>query len=691
MLPNTNKISAPQFLKFKLSPEVAEDFAAKINYLLANVSPELGWQSILETMLNATQDFDLHAFVFSIFYPTWQEHPETAAVWFPNKNLLNTANIAKLRREQGFSTVARLHAWSVQYPLEFWQWIIIKLKILFLNPPAAIAELTDLAKPNWLVGAEFNIVESCFNAQPEKIALIFKNADATQSTLTYQKLQELTNRVANSLTKLGYKPGTAIAMIMPMTESAVAIYLGIIQMGGVVVSIADSFSAPEIKRRLEITKVELVFTQEFLHRDGKKLALYERIILADAPSVIVLGKNFSTKTSHTSRKSDLTWEKFLVANATTNIFYSNSAAHCNILFSSGTTAEPKAIPWTHTTPIKAAADAYFHQDLQANDVLAWHSSPGWMMGPWSIFAALINGATLAIYEDVATTREYGEFITAAGVTILGVTPSIVARWRESNCMANLDWNAIRILTNTGECSNPIDMLYLMFLAGYKPIIEYCGGTEIGGAYLTSTVIETNYLTVFTTPALGSHFEIIADNGKPTTKGDVAIIPPAIGLSTELLNDDHQQIYYRGMPQAENNQQLRRHGDVIQHFQQGGYRLLGRTDDCMNIGGIKLGAIEIERLLTDLPNVTETAAIAVSLTNQGPSKLVIYAAVTQTQDIPKLKQLMQSRINQLLNPLFKIHEVITCVELPKTASHKILRRALRSDYLQYIANQNYNKN
>ena len=44
-------------------------------------------------------------------------------------------------------------------------------------------------------------------------------------------------------------------------------------------------------------------------------------------------------------------------------------------------------------------------------------------------------------------------------------------------------------SSSGECSDPHDMLFLMSRAGYKPVIEYCGGTETGGAYITGTVVQ----------------------------------------------------------------------------------------------------------------------------------------------------------------------------------------------------------
>lgn len=74
--------------------------------------------------------------------------------------------------------------------------------------------------------------------------------------------------------------------------------------------------------------------------------------------------------------------------------------------------------------------------------------------------------------------EFGAFVAAARVTMLGVVPSLVAQWRRSNCMAGCaeGWRALRCFSSTGEASNANDYAWLMALAGYKPVVEYCGGT-----------------------------------------------------------------------------------------------------------------------------------------------------------------------------------------------------------------------
>ncbi len=86
--------------------------------------------------------------------------------------------------------------------------------------------------------------------------------------------------------------------------------------------------------------------------------------------------------------------------------------------------------------------------------------------------------------------EFGEFVSrAVCVTMLGVVPTLVAGWRHLAAWKGLIFSKIKVFSSNGECSNPEDMFYLMWLANYKPIIEYCGGTEIGGAYISSTVVE----------------------------------------------------------------------------------------------------------------------------------------------------------------------------------------------------------
>jgi acetyl-CoA synthetase len=661
----------------------------EINRLLSSQSHDLAWRTLSKTILTHEYPFELHYFVFKTLFPEWPEKLDSAPAWTPTQDFIETTHLFHFMSEMQINTVKDFHQWTTQHYKIFWEKMLEKLHIQFHQLPTDICDLSKgLESPEWLKEAKLNIIDSCFNAPPNKPALIYQNENADIKIMTYFELNQLSNQIANSLLKSGLKKNDNIAINMPMNQYAVAIYLGIIKMGGVVISIADSFSAEEIRIRLQITSAKAIFTQDIIKRDAKQFPLYEKIIAAEAPFTIVLPCEHSIDIP--LRPNDITWKTFLISDSELKIASCDPMAHCNILFSSGTTGTPIAIPWNHTTAIKAAADAYLHHNIQSDDVIAWPTSLGWMMGPWLVFAGFINQATIALYTHAPQTKQFGEFIQNAQVTILGVVPSLIAHWRQTQCMQGLNWNAIKLFSSSGECSNPEDMLYLMSLANYKPIIEYCGGTEIGGAYISSTVCEKNYPSLFTTPTMGLDFILIDKNGQPADQGEVALIPPSMGLSNELLNANHHDVYFENMTRLKKYPILRRHGDYLRRINNGLYLALGRVDDTMNMGGIKISSAEIERTLIGIPGITESAAIAVTLTQQGPSSLVIFAAIGDHPPLSKdiIKTDMQARINQHLNPLFKIHDIVFIPELPKTASNKIIRRMLR-DY--YFDSSNNKKN
>jgi acetyl-CoA synthetase len=225
------------------------------------------------------------------------------------------------------------------------------------------------------------------------------------------------------------------------------------------------------------------------------------------------------------------------------------------------------------------------------------------------------------------------------------------------------------------------MLFLMSRAGYKPVIEYCGGTEIGGAYITGTVVQPAAPSTFSTPALGSDLIILDDQGRPADRGEAFLIPPSLGLSLTMLNRDHHAEYYANTPQGPGGKLLRRHGDELQRLANGYFRAQGRADDCMNLGGIKVSSLQIEEVVGGVEGVRETAAVAVSPPHGGPSMLVVYAVIAGETELnaADLRAAMQQAIRAELNPLFQIHEVVITEALPRTASNKVLRRALRGEY------------
>jgi acetyl-CoA synthetase len=671
------KISADFIVQTGVVAAEAKSLAASLNAILERGTPTERWAKLTREVLRPQVPFEVHQEAFRLAYRDWNcEKFGPPPAWFPDRP--ESTNLFREMHDLKLPTYSQFHQWTLDHRAEFWERMVKRLGIVFKRPMDSIADFSHGAeKPRWLVNAELNIVDSCFLAEENATAVVYQTEGGPLTKVTYGELRALANRIANGIVNQGFKPGDALAIDMSMTLEAVAIYLGVILAGCVAVSIADSFAAEEIKTRLALTKTKGIFTQNYVERAGKKIGMYEKVVAADAPRAIVVPWGDSTVGE--LRAGDVAWKNFLSAETTFASISAHPESPVNLLFSSGTTGEPKVIPWSQTTPLKAAVDGYFHHDIQPGDVVAWPTNLGWMMGPWLIYASLLNRGTMALFYGAPLGHEFGQFVERAGVRVLGLVPSIVKAWRATQCMKGVDWSRLKAFSSTGECSNAEDYLFLMSLAQYRPVIEYCGGTEIGGGFLTGTLLQPASPATFTTTSVGLDIEIRGEDGQVANKGEVFLKPPSIGLSLELLNRDHHQVYFEGVPRAADGSVLRRHGDEVERLANGYLRALGRADDTMNLGGIKVSSAEIERTLNQVDDVVETAAIAVNPPGGGPSLLVVFTVLKGVRAAGELKTAMQKQLREKLNPLFKIEDVVVVNALPRTASNKVMRRTLRAQY------------
>ncbi|XP_022135246.1 probable acyl-activating enzyme 17, peroxisomal [Momordica charantia] len=696
---------------------VASEVAEKLHGLLSEIirshgngTPET-WRHISKRVLSPDLPFSFHQMMY---YGCYKHYGPDPPAWIPEPENAVFTNVGQLLKRRGkeflgsnyrdpLSSFSSFQEFSVSNPEVYWRTMLDEMHITFSKPPHCILQMNDSTESQfsspggqWLPGAVFNPAKDCLslneNRSLDDVAIIWRDEGCDNLPVKRLTLGELRTDVwliAHALNSIGFEKGTAIAIDMPMNVNAVVIYLGIVLAGHVVVSIADSFSAREISTRLDISKAKAIFTQDLIIRGDKSIPLYSRVVDAQSPMAIVIPSR-STGFSRKLRDEDISWHAFLervedLRGVEFAAVEQAAESFTNILFSSGTTGEPKAIPWTLVTPLKAAADAWCYMDIHKGDVVAWPTNLGWMMGPWLVYASLLNSASMALYNGSPLGSGFVKFVQDAKVTMLGVIPSIVRSWKSTNCTSGYDWSSIRCFASTGEASNVDENLWLMGRACYKPVIEICGGTEIGGGFITGSLLQPQALAAFSTPAMGCSLFILGNDGFPIPQnmpgiGELALGPFLFGASSTLLNADHYDIYFKGMPHW-NGMVLRRHGDVFERSPRGYYRAHGRADDAMNLGGIKVSSVEIERICNTIDDsILETAAIGVPPLGGGPEQLVIAVVLKNpgetSPDLDKLKLCFNSSLQKNLNPLFRVHRVVPYPSLPRTATNKVMRRILR---------------
>lgn len=667
------------------------------------------WHHISKELLTPNLPFSFHQMMY---YGCYKDFGPDPPAWLPDPKNARLTNIGELLEGRGkeflgskyedpISSFSDFQRFSVSDQEVFWKTILEEMNISFSVPPECILRVSPSHQGGqWLPGARTNPAKNCLSLRKRTlsdVAIIWQsegNDEAPVEKMTWQELRESVWEVAYALESLGLEKGSAIAIDMPMDVNSVVIYLAIVLAGYVVVSIADSFAPSEISTRLILSKAKAIFTQDFIPRGEKKIPLYSRVVDAHSPMAIVI-PNRASNLSIELRDGDISWPDFLdrVKDFKGLEFVAVEQpidAFTNILFSSGTTGDPKAIPWSLLTPFKAAADGWCHMDIKKGDVVAWPTNLGWMMGPWLVYASLLNGASIALYNGSPLGSGFAKFVQDAKITMLGVIPSIVRTWKAKNSPDGYDWSTIRCFGSTGEASSVDEYLWLMGRAEYKPIMEYCGGTEIGGSFVSGSMLQPQSLAAFSTAVMGCSLHILGDDGFPIPSdvpgiGELALGPLMFGASSTLLNADHNEIYFKGMPVL-NGKVLRRHGDVFERTSNGYYHAHGRADDTMNLGGIKVSSLEIERICNAVDeNILETAAVGVPPAGGGPEKLVIAVVFKDSDNLEhKLVNLMISfntTLQRKLNPLFKVSSIVPLPSLPRTATNKVMRRVLRQQFSQ----------
>ncbi|XP_015878808.2 probable CoA ligase CCL12 [Ziziphus jujuba] len=713
-----HEVGAEDLVEAGLHIDEAKALERVLRDSISGSDPREVWRRLVsQRVLKPSYPHALHQLIYYSVYADWDVSSRGPPLyWFPSLYQSKRTNLGRIMEKHGskllgssykdpITSFSLFQKFSVQRPEAYWEILVKELSVSFHQAPKCILDRTDKSKHGgtWLPGSVLNIAECCLlpTSHPRKtddsLAIVWRDEGFDDSNVNHMTLKELREQVmlvANALDAM-FSKGDAIAIDLPMTVNAVIIYLAIILSGCVVVSIADSFAAKEIGTRLNVSKAKAIFTQDFILRGGRKFPLYSRVVEAVPPKAIVLpvlGDHLGIQL----REQDLSWKDFLSSvnhHSRPNYYspiYQPIDSVTNILFSSGTTGEPKAIPWTQLSPIRCAADSWAHIDIQVGDVCCWPTNLGWVMGPILLYSCFLSGATLALYHGSPLGHGFGKFVQDAGVTILGTVPSLVKAWKSTQCMKGLDWTKIKSFSSTGEASNVDDDLWLSSQAYYKPIIECCGGTELASSYIQGSPLQPQAFGTFSTASMTTGFVIFDEHGIPYPEdeactGEVGLIPIYMGATDRLLNADHEKVYFKGMPLYK-GMCLRRHGDIIKRTVGGFFIVQGRADDTMNLGGIKTSSVEIERVCDRADeSIMETAAISVAPVNGGPEQLIIFVVLKKgyNAEPDKLKIKFSRAIHSSLNPLFKAALVKIVPEFPRTASNKLLRRVLREQIKREI--------
>jgi acetyl-CoA synthetase len=619
--------------------------------------------------------------------------------WTPTEDMIERAQLTKFMRQIGVSDFDALYKYSIENVEQFTSEVLKFLDIKFDPPYEKLLDLSNGVEfPNWLDGAGLNITEMCLDRwQTDEIkdqpAIIWEGEEGEVRQVSYAELFEQVEFCAAGLRVNGLEKGDAIGIHLPMMIETVIALLAINRIGAIAVPVFSGYGIEAIASRMNAVQARAIFICDGFPRRGKFIDAFDTAFQAIELSVAI-EKVFVVETiNKTESFYNATWCSFdyLLQEGKSSNFTTKSIEPTNaedpliILYTSGTTGKPKGIAHTHASfPIKAAQDMAFGTDVGKGTRISWITDLGWMMGPWLIYGALINGATICLYDgapDFPAPDRMWEFCAKHKVEILGISPTLMRTL--ANCGDDLpkkhDLSSLRAFASTGEPWNPAPWWWLFEKVGDSklPIINYSGGTEISGGILMNNFLTPIKPCGFSAPCPGMDADIVNEKGEivgANEVGELVIRQPWIGMARGFWQERERYLetYWSRF------ENIWVHGDWAMRDADGHYFILGRSDDTLKVAGKRVGPAEVESLLVAHESVAEAAVVGVPDEIKGTAMVAfIVLKNAETKNLAaELKQLVAKDMGKPLAPS-KIHFVAA---IPKTRNAKVMRRVIRAAYL-----------
>ncbi|MAL80419.1 MAG: AMP-dependent synthetase [Sneathiella sp.] len=610
-------------------------------------------------------------------------------VWEPAEDLIRQSNLVAFMAEHGIEDYEALMRRAEEEP-EWW-WNAIAGRLRFMKPYDKIMDLSKgIEFAEWFIGGTTNIVENSLDRHRgtpvwTSPAVIGDSENGESRIWTYEELSAEVSRLASGLKSLGVKPGEVVAVYMPNVNEAVVALLAVPKIGAVVMPLFSGFGVDAILARLNASEAVAILTVDGATRRGQVAPMKEFADAAAARAPSVRNVICLRRTGHpvTMGETDIDWEELCEGQPTDMPNAEMPAeAPALLVYTSGTSGMPKGTVHTHGGfPAKLTLDLGLMMDMKSSDRIVWFSDMGWLVGPLLAFGATLMGASFVLADgapDYPDATRMWRLIEKHHVTFLGVSPTLIRGFMHGAGVGDHDISSIRLVASTGEAWTP-DAWWWTFenvLKSNAPIINYTGGTEIGGGILAGSVLRPMKPCSFSGPVPGMGADIVDMDGKPLgpgTVGELVLRKPSIGLSRGLWKDNERYLasYWRDIPGCW------RQGDWAVRDEDGFWFVLGRSDDTLKIAGKRTGPSEIEALLTATGKVREVAAIGIPDEIKGESVACVVvldkdAAAGATVE----KELADAVIAGLGYP-YKPKFILTVPDLPKTRNMKVMRRLVRA--------------
>jgi propionyl-CoA synthetase len=560
----------------------------------------------------------------------------------------------------------------------------------------------DRSRPPFYRWFEGGLLNTCYNAvdrhvaagRGTQVAIVHDSpVTGTVRSITYAQLQDQVARCAGALVRLGVRKGDRVIVYMPMVPEALVAMLACARIGAIHSVVFGGFAAHELAKRIDDAKPVLVVSASCGIEPGRTVAYKPLLDAAIEQSThkprhcVVLQRPQLAAELVPGR--DLDWQDAMAAAHPVDCVPVAATDPLYILYTSGTTGQPKGVVRDHGG--HAVALAWSMRNIygaQPGEVYWAASDVGWVVGhSYICYGPLLNGNTTIVYEGKPVgTPDPGAFwrvIAEHDVKVLFTAPTAFRAIRkedpEGAHLKRYDLQGFRALFLAGERCDPDTLLWAEAQLGV-PVIDHWWQTETGWA-IAANPLGIERLPVKpgspTLPMPGYDVRVLDEEGHEVPDGKLGAIcvklplPPAC-LPT-LWNADER--YVQGYLSRYPGHYLT--GDAGFKDADGYLFIMSRIDDVINVAGHRLSTGAMEEVLASHRDVAECAVVGVAdqLKGEMPLGFVVLKAGVERPAAQIEKELV-AKVREEIGPVAAFKLVTVVKRLPKTRSGKILRGTMK---------------